>query len=240
MAGIESHFEFVEDFIGAGTFSASATTDVWVVTDTSAAGTPTYTRLDHSETTGAYAPGVARLLMDSTAEAQNVCLSFGDKLALDFDRVQTVDMRIRLVSEGATKDSATTLAWGITGDRNDAIDSIAVAAIFRLASGSASNVVVVESDDTVNNNDDVATGQSLISAAGTGTWTRCVIDLSDKSDVKFHIANSSGSLVRVATGTTFDMSNYHGGIQPFVQIQKTSDTNTDAVEIDYIKITGIR
>lgn len=236
MAGIQDFWEFVDDFIGAGTFVTSAGLDPWVITDTSSAGTPTYTRLDHGETSGAFAPGVAQLAFDSQTEAQNVCLSFGDKLAFDINKVRGFECRLRLVPAGTLKDAATTLAWGLTGDRNDAIDSIAVASLFRLASGSAVNTVVVESDDTVINNDDVATGLSLADS----TWTKFKIDYSDLSDVKYFMDDTGGTMRRVAAATTFDMSNYAAGLQPFFQIQKTSDSNTDAVQIDYVKIWGVR
>lgn len=237
MAGIQNYWEFVDDFIGGGIFGTSATAfDPWVITDTSSAGTPTYVRVDLGETSGSFAPGVAKLSFDSQAEAQNVCLSFGDKLAFDINSLRGFEARIRLVPEGTLKDSTTTLAWGVTGDRNDAIDSIAVASLFRLAAGTAVNTIVVESDDTVTNNDDAATGLTLADS----TWVVCKIDFSNLADVKYYIGNSSGNLRRVAAATTFDMSGYAAGLQPFFQLQKTSDANTDSLEIDYVKVWGVR
>lgn len=235
MAGIHDFWEFCDDFIGAGTFVTTAGLDPWVITDTSSAGTPTYTRLDHGETSGTFRPGVAQLKFDSQNEVQNVCLSFGDKLAFDINKVRGFEAGVRFVATtGSAKDSATTVAWGLTGDRNDAIDSVANAAIFRLASASAANTVVVETDDGTNNNDDVATGVTLTDLS----WFKCTIDFSDLTDVKFYIGSSG--LARVGAATTFDMSNYAAGLQPFVQIQKTADTNTDAFEIDYIRVWGVR
>lgn len=228
MAGIQDFWEFCDDFLGAGTFVASAGLDPWVITDTSVTGTPTYVRVDHGETTGDFAPGVAKLSFDNTSEAQNVCLSFGDKLSFDIDKTQGFECRLK--QSQATKDSTTTMAWGLAGDRNDAIDSIANAMLFRLAAATASNVLVVESDDGTNDNDDKATGKSL-----TNVYQVFKIDLSDTTDVKFFINGA-----RVASSTTFDMSNYTAALQPFFQIQKTADTNTDAIEIDYVKVWGIR
>lgn len=234
MAGIQDYWEFVDDFLGGGTFGTATAYDPWVITDTSSSGTPTYTRLDHGESTGDFAPGVARLAFDSQSEPQNVCLSWGDKLAFDANKVRGFECRVR--QSQVTKDAATTFAFGLTGDRNDAIDSIAIAAVFRLAAASASNAVVVESDDGTNNNDDVATGQSL-----SNTWKRFRIDFSNGlSDVRFFMDDGNGSLVRVAAGTRFDLSNHTGALQPLFQLQKASDANTDAVEIDYVKIWGVR
>jgi len=237
MAGIQNYWEFVDDFIGGGIFGASATAfDPWVITDTSSTGTPTYVRVDLGETAGVFAPGVAKLTFDSATEIQNVCLSFGDKLAFDINSLRGYEARVRLVPQGTLKDSNTSVAWGVTGDRNDAIDSIAVASIFRLADAAATNGIVVESDDTVTNNDDVATGLTLADS----TWVVCKIDFSVLSDVKYYIGSSSGNLQRVAAGTTFNMSSYAAGLQPFFQLQKASDNNTDSFEIDYVKVWGVR
>jgi len=62
------------------------------------------------------------------------------------------------------------------------------------------------------------------------TYKRFVISFAaGKSDVRFFIDGD-----RVAAGTTFNMSQATGQLQPFVQLQKTSDNNTDSVSIDYI------
>ena len=237
MAGVQDYWEFFDDFIGAGTFVTTAGLDPWVVTDTSSAGTPTYTRLDLGETSGTFRPGVAQLAFDSQTEAQNVCLSFGDKLAFDINSVRGFECSLRFVAQtGSAKDAATTFAWGLTGDRNDAIDSIAVASIFRLASGSASNVIVIENDDTVNTNDDVATSATLTDL----TWCRFKIDLSDLTDVKYYAKIGTAAEVRLAPSTNMKMSSYAAGLQPFFQLQKTSDNNTDAVQIDYVRVWGVR
>lgn len=227
-------WEFFDDFFGAGTFVTSAGLDPWVIADTSSAGTPTYTRLDHGESAGAFALGVAKLSFDTQTEEQNVCLSFGDKLCFDADKVRGFECRIR--QSQATKDSNTTLAFGLTGDRNDAIDSIAIAAIFRLAAGTASNAIVAESDDGSHDNDDIDCGDTLANA-----WKvfRIVFPAGNAA-LEFYMTNSNGSLARVASATTFDFSGHNGGLQPFFQLQKASDNNADAVEIDYVRIWGVR
>lgn len=236
MSGIQDYWVFEDDFLGGGTITTVGL-DPWVITDTSSSGTPTYTRIDHGETAGVFRPGVAQLLFDNTGEAQNVCLSWGDKLGFDIDSLRGFECSVRTVAAtGSVKDANTTIAWGVTGDRNDTIDTIAVAAIFRLASGSASNVVVVETDDTVNNNDDVATGLTLTDTV----WGKFKIDFSDKANVKFYGGLSTGNMARLAAGTLFDMSNYAAGLQPFFQMQKASDTTTDAFQIDYVRLWGVR
>lgn len=233
MNNAANFWEFFDDFLGASTFGTSAAQgDPWVITDTSAMGTPTYTRLDHGTTGGA--PGVARLAFDSQAEAQNVCLSFGDVLCWDIDLLLGIEFRVQMGQAAA--DAATSLAFGLAGDRNDAIDSIAQAALFRVIGADSTTNVVVESDDGTNNNDDVATGQTLINA-----WKRFKIDFSNgKADTRFYMDDGNGAIRRVAAGTTFDMSNYSGALQPYVQLQKTSDANTDNVQVDYVRAWGRR
>jgi hypothetical protein len=222
MAGVKNFWEFFDDFHGVGTFVAAAGLDQWLITDTSSAGTPTYTRLDHGTSAGA--SGVARLLLESTSEVQNVCLSFGDKLCFPITDRLIFETRIKTV---ATLDSATSIAWGLTGDRNDAIDSVAQAMIFRVI---GNNTLVCESDDGTTDKDDVATGLTL-----ADTYKVFRVDAQDVTNVKFSVNGT-----RVAKTTTFDMSAYSGCLQPFFQIQKTADTNTDNLDIDYVYVSGRR
>ena len=218
MAGIQDFVEYIEDFLGPQTLTASpGGSDQWDIADTSSSGTPTYTVGGIN--------GEATLALSSTEEIQNVCLFKNDVLNFDIDLLHSIELRVKTV---ATLDSATSLAFGLCSARNDAIDSLAAHASFRLI---GSNSLVVETDDGTNDNDDVATGASLVAA-----YKRFVIDFTGgKSDVKFYVDG-----VRVAASTTFDMSNYSAGLQPYVQLQKTSDTNTDSVVIDYVKIVSKR
>lgn len=219
MAGIQDFLvEYIEDFLGPQTLTASpAGSDQWDIADTSSSGTPTYTVGGTN--------GEATLAFDNTSEIQNVCLFKSDVLNFDIDYIHSIELRVKTV---ASLDTATSLAFGLCSARNDAIDSLAAHASFRLI---GSNSLVVETDDSVNDNDDVATGATLVD-----TYKRFVIDFTGgKSNVKFLVDG-----VRVAASTTFDMSNYSAGLQPYVQLQKTADTNTDSVVIDYIKIVSKR
>lgn len=222
MAGIQDFVEFVEDFLGPQTLTASPTgSDRWDIADTSSAGTPTYTVGGTN--------GEATLAFDAQSEVQNVCLFQSDVLNWDIDKLQRVEFRVKMGQ--AAVDSATSLAFGMCSARNDAIDSLAAHASFRVIGSASTTAVVVETDDAVTDNDDVATGTTLINA-----YKRFVIDFTGgTSDVKFYIDG-----VRVAASTTFDMSGYTSGLQPYVQLQKTADTNTDSVVIDYIKICSKR
>ena len=229
MSGIQDYWEFVDDFFGAGTFLAAPLGgDLWDITDTSTAGTPTYVYVDGSSS------GEVALDFDSQEEIQNVCLSNKDILQFDIDKIQGAEFRVKM--NQAAVDATTQVAFGLAGDRNDAIDTIAQAALFRVIGADSTTAVVVETDDGTTNNDDVATGQTLINAYKTFK-----IDFSQgTSDVRFFMDDGNGSLKRVAASTTFDMSAYTGSLQAYVQLQKTADANTDGVTIDYVKIWGKR
>jgi hypothetical protein len=230
--GRQDFWEFFDDFIGgAGTFPTSDDPATpWLITDTSSAGTPTYTNgVDHGTVGGAC--GVAALTLDSgQTEVQNVCLSFGD--CLTFDINDRLIFECRLKQGQATLDSNSSFAFGLTGDRNDAIDSVAQHMLFRII---GSNAVVCESDDGTTDLDDKVTGQTL-----TNAYKYFKIDAQTLTNVKFYMTDGNSRLVRVCPTVTFDMSAYSGALQPFFQLQKASDSNGDAVSIDYVKITGRR
>jgi hypothetical protein len=197
----------------------------FVKADTSAAGAPTV---------GGLAGGGIRLQLAATSEVENLCVYMGDVLPFDIDEIISVEIVAKTV---AALDATSQLAFGLASARNDAIDSITEAALFRCIGSSA---VVVETDDGTNNNDDVATGMTL-----TDSWKRFGIDfasrghlqgppslsLGRKSNIEFYASNDNGSQRRVASGTRFDMTNYAGGLQLFFQLQKTADTNTDYLDI---------
>lgn len=197
----------------------------FVKADTSAAGAPTV---------GGLTGGGLRMLLAADAEVENLCVYMGDVLPFDIDEIISVEFIVKTV---AALDPASQVAFGLCSARNDAIDSLAAHASFRCI---GSNAVVVETDDGTNDNDDVATGLTL-----GATWKRFRMDFASrnttieppsvskgrKSNIEFYGANDNGSLRRVASGTRFDMSNYSGGLQLYFQLQKTSDTNTDNLDI---------
>lgn len=222
MAGIQDFVCFEDDFLGARTLSAAGSEgQIWEITDTSAAGTPTYTIGGIN--------GEATLAFDTQAEAQNVCMAFEDDLNFKIDHIDHIEMRVKMGQ--AAVDATTMFACGLASARNDAIDSIAAAALFRVVGADSTTALVVETDDTANNNDDVATGTTLINA-----YKKLVISFaSGKADVRFYVDGA-----RVAASTTFDMSNYSDGLQPYFQIQKTSDANANSVVIDYVRVQSRR
>lgn len=220
MADIQDFVNYEDDFLGTvATFPSSADPATpWLVVDTSSSGTPVYTQ----------GTSVATLTLAATSEVENVCLAHGDALSFDIDDIQSIEMRVRL---GVVFTTGSELVFGLGSARNDTTDSVAANAWFKMVGASSTTQVYVESDDSVRDNDDIATGVTL----GT-SFKRFLIDFTGgKSNVKFFIDGQ-----RVAASRTFDMSGYTAGLQPIIQLQKAANTNVDSVIIDYVKITAKR
>lgn len=174
------------------------------------------------------ANGAASLALDADNNAEDAVLYFGDQ--------RPFNLKNGLVFEAAVKVSVlpTTgvcLVMGMAGDHNLVKDSITEAAWFRL---DASGALKVETDDTTNNNDDVATGITL--TAGQLCILR--IDFTDLEDVKFYVDGE-----RVASGTTFDMSNLSDAeamMQPYFSLDKGASTSVGTLLVDAVRIWSKR
>lgn len=191
-------------------------------------------------TVGAASGGAMELALTDDTQIQNACLYMGDVLPYDIDDLIRVSF-IAKVSQ--TLDAATQLAFGLAGARNDAIDSIAQAILFRAI---ANNTIVLETDDGTTDTDDASSDGSTI----TTSYKEFVIDLSSgvktqsppswsqggKSDIRFLISNANGHLRQVGRGTAFSMNAYSGNLQLFAQIQKTSADDEGTLSILQIEV----
>lgn len=216
-------WEDADHFFGDRVYHATKASNVghaYTITKTGA-GAITYVSVDGSP------HGELAVDLEATAEIQNLCVSHGDKLQYDIDKITEIGFRLKM--NQAELDSTSQFAFGMIGDRNDTIDTIAQAVLFRIIGADDTTAVVVEHDDGVLNVDDQATGQTLINV-----YKWFVISFAaGKGDVRFFIDGQP-----VATDTKHDMSNYSGSLQFFNQIQKTSDTNTDGYTIDARYVRG--
>lgn len=217
----KDYFDFVDEFRDGRAFTAAAFDDrgTWKITDTSSAGTPTYAMQN---------AGGMKLTLEATSEVQNVCASFGDVLPFPLTKLREVEF---IVKTGATTMvTGSSLAFGVASGRNDAIDSITTHASFRVIAADSTTAVVVETDDGTTDNDDIATGKTLINA-----YKRFVISFAlGLADIRFFIDGQP-----VATGTTFSMSaGTAANMQPYVQIQKTATTNVDSCTIAFARARG--
>jgi len=220
MAGYQDYVEFYEDFLGAQAITAvGAEGQVWEGTYT---GTTPTTLIGGIN-------GLLTMALSSATEIQNVCVAFENDLNFDTDLIQFMECGVSMGQ--AAMDATSSFAFGLASARNDVIDTIGEHALFRVIGADSTTALVVESDDGTNDNDDVATGTTLINVQ-----KKFVISFAAGSaDVRFFVDGA-----RVAAGTTFDMSNYTAGLQPYFQLQKTSDNNTNSAVIDYVCIRSRR
>ena len=221
-----------DEFFGGGASFQVPTTAVWYSpwknTFTAAAGTPPCT---FGNDNGALedAAGIMKLGHTSTNQVENNCLSWGDILSFGLDKRPVWKSRIRLGQ--ASLDSTTSLFFGLTGDRADAIASITVRVGFVMVSSVSSTIVYVVTDDGVTDSGNVSTTIAL----GTG-WKDFEIDARAKSNILFYMTDNDNRRTRVGQGTTFSMAAYSGSLQPNYQIQKTADTNVDYLNADSVEM----
>lgn len=212
-------YERTIDFFGSGSIPVAADN----------AGQPFVFLADTGSPTGTYVDGSPRgavaIALAATNEAEIANLYNADNLNLDIDNLKDIEFHCRLsVALGGSAECA----FGLAGDRNDTLDSVAQHAWFRLIGSSA---VLLETDDGTTDVDDVATGITLAT-----TYKRFVISFAEgKSKVRFYGDDGNGNLAALG-GRTFDMSAYAGSLQLYVQIAKTSSTNVGTIEIDRVTI----
>ena len=213
---------FYEDFCGD-----AVPDNRWTLLDTSSAG-DTLPDVITDEPNG-----VCDIKLDATSEAQVSGLSFGDIMPFGTNvdgSEEGLQFECRLKVK-VLPTSGTTALWGLSAAHNTTVDSNTHHAWFRL---DGSGAIKIETDDTTNDNDDVATGTT---AVADDQYRIFRIDLSDLDNVKFYIDGT-----RVAASTTFDMSNLlvTERFQPYFCILKASGTSVGTLEIDYCRVWGTR
>lgn len=174
------------------------------------------------------AGGVLGLILDADNNAEDAVIYWGDNRAIDVSKGAIFECRARLA---VVPTLTAQVVLGMAGDHNLAKDSVTESAWFKF-DGSAA--VLCESDDTTNDNDDVATGITVT----TGEYRIFRIDFTDLSNVKFYVDGA-----RVAAGTTFDMSNLAGAeliLQPYISLDKDADVGVGSLYVDYVKVWSRR
>lgn len=225
--GSRNFYEHVWDFQGQSVFSTTAADNApFLIKDTSAAGAPTYALATPAS---AGASGELAIAFDNTNEVQNVCLYQND--ILQFLAAGIIEVEFRLKMAQATLNAASSLAFGVCNARNDAIASITNSALFRLVG--ASNVVKIDTRDGTTTNNGVSTNQTL----GTTYKDFLISFAAGLGDVRFLV---DGVPALVPSVPTFSLAALTGGLQLFLQLQKTAATATDGVTLDRIRIAGRR
>ena len=174
------------------------------------------------------ANGVVQMTMDADVNAEDAVIDFGDQRQFNVKAGLVFECRIDV----AVLPTLTAQAvFGMCGDHNLDKDAATEAAWFKL---DGSGAVLAESDDTTNNNDDIATGITAVA----GTYNIYRIDFTNIADVLFYIDG-----VAVATAQTFDMSNLtdaEGLMQPYFSLDKTADAGLGTLDLDYVRIWSER
>jgi hypothetical protein len=212
--------QFYDDFNGEAGGSVFDGTSIWNVVDVN----------DATEAIVANSSnGLFRLFLDSTSEDEDAVLYHGDNRTFDVGNGLIFETKIdvatlpTLTAEGV---------FGMSGDHNLSNDTVAESAWFKLDGSGA--ILCETDDDGAENNDDIATGVTAV--PGTANVFR--IDFTTLADVKFFIDG-----VRVASGTTFDLSVLTGAtaiLQPYFDLDKTGDAGRGTFDIDYVRILSNR
>jgi len=209
--------QFVEEFQGAAGGSVFDGTMTWNVVDVGDATEAIVADKDQF-----------LLHLHATSEAEDAVLFHNNNKTFNVGNGLIFETRVNMAVSPGT---GVVAVFGMCGDHNLDKDTATEAAWFRM---DASLALKVESDDTTNNNDDIATGITLVA----GTYNIFRIDFTTLADVKFFVDG-----VRVADGTTFDMSNLSAAeqqMQPYFSLDKATGTGLGDMNIDYVKIFSNR
>jgi len=224
---VNAPFHFYEDFVGHAGLEVGDIAETWDVIDVSAAGDTTPAILPGTAASGA--TGVVEIKMDAGQnEAQDSGIYWGDQTPVSVYNDTQFECRLAMHT---TPGADTTAVFGMCGAHNLDKDTTAESAWFRLQ-GSA--VLLTETDDTTNDNDDTATGITLVA----DEYHIFRIDFADLSNVRFFVDG-----VRVSTATTFDMSNLTAAeamFQPYLMLDHAAVAQAGSLYIDSVRIWGAR
>lgn len=204
---------FVDDFLG----KAYDTTNRWTAIDVSAAGNTTPALVADALN------GVLAMPLDATSEAQESGETWGDQRTLALNQGLNFEARVAFSVLPTTGVAA---VFGLAADKNATADSVTENFWFRLQ---ASGAVLAESDDTSTDNDDKATGTTVIA----NEYHVYRIDCSVPTDIKFYIDGA-----RVAASTTFTAAGASStlALQPYFHIAKASGTGVGTMILDCVRV----
>jgi len=217
------HCRVTEDFLGK---ALNVTDSIWGVKDTSSAGTPTAAILADADC------GQFEFKFSSNDEAQVLTLYWNDELNIDPAQGPVMTCRLKTVAQLLSTD---TLVLGLASAQNDAADSVASHAWFRIQG--ANDNLLVESDNGSVDNDDDDTGVDVTA----DTFAEFKVDASNYLDVKFYYrATLGGEWTDVTPSSATYKLHATTGLQPFVQIQKSGGAGETDFLIDYVDVAWKR
>lgn len=202
---------YYDDFLGDGTLSTD-----WTLVDVSTAGDTTPALVADG------ANGMLRLKLDSTSEAQESGITWGDQRPLVLNQGVVFETRLRI---NTLPTLLSEVVFGLAGDKNADADTVAEGIWFKADGGGA---IVAETDDGTTNNDDVATGTTLVA----DQFAIFRVDCTAATDIKFYINGA-----RVASSTTFSANATPTlALQPYFHLAKASGAGLGIVDVDYVRI----
>lgn len=188
--------------------------------------------------TGAAAGDHGLLQLEATSELQVAQYDFNDLLGWDIDDLQYVDFWVELAGD---LDANEQLTIGVGSAHNDDARSIAERAVFTIDGGAVA--IKVNTDDGTNDTT-VTSNMTLTNSVVTmfrinlKTGQQQLVGQTSKAgkgSVRFECSNNQGQLATVDhPGTHFDMSDYSGGLQPIVQLRKSTGTTTNSLKVHRI------
>ena len=228
--------QIFSDFLGSGPLplvgAAGSGASVFVNQDTSSAGSPTLTHLGtddlSSDPTAPYTPGAYRMKFSNTDEAQKLTLYNGDQENIPGGKRIIFEARCRITGTFTADDR---VCIGLASGRSATLDSIARNIWFRIEG--ANTNILVESDDSVTDIDDVDTGKDFVS----GQYHTFKIDVSDIRDIKFFVDGDRCATPHAATNNKMTAAQIvTTTLQPFIEIQKDGGTVEHSIDVDYISV----
>lgn len=223
--------EVFEDFLGDRIIAATGSKDVdssgWTYV---LVNNPTAAIVANADN------GVFALTLVNNAQ-ETATLYWDDELNIDVDKEPVLVFRARLVcAAGGALDSATHVVMGFASATDPTTDSVAQNAWIRMEG--ANNNILLESDDATTNTDDKDSGVDYVDS----TWYEFMVSMSSlhgasPTNVRFFYRSTLGGAWTELTnaGTTFKVL-AATNVQPYFRIMKSSDANTDALQIDYARV----
>jgi len=198
----------------------------WVEVDVSSAGTPT------SDFSGDW-PGEWEVTQAATNENEITGIAWDGCVSLDPAQNLVFEARVKLTATGGAMASTERMVVGLASAHNNDLDAITNSVWFRVGDA-ASMDVKIESDDGTTDTDDQAGVETSgeVATVQSGDYSTYRIEMGDLSRIQFIL---DGQLI----GTT-SASALSSGLQPYIMLEKDSGTDTHAMSIDYVRITGDR
>lgn len=179
------------------------------------------------------ANGAVSLALDADVNAEDAVLYWGDQKGISLKHLAIIEFRARI---SVLPTLTSQIVLGMAGDHNLDKDALTESAWFKF---DGSGAVLCETDDTTNNNDDIASGVTA-TAAQTKIYR---IDFTDLTNVLFFIDGVHVASPGSGTDTTFDMSNLTDAeavMQPYFSLDKGADAGLGTLLLDYVRIWSNR